>query len=238
VARLRREPAPVTPSPQAAALLELAGAPAGSELARLLAVRVPDLLAYQDEGYARSYVELVRRARQAEDEHGGGGLAFTEAVARYLYKLMAYKDEYEVARLSLDPGLGAGVQAAFGDGARFAYRLHPPLLRALGLRRKISLGPWFRPAFRLLYAMRPLRGTPLDPFGHTTIRRTERELVTQYRTLIEELLPTLSPATRATAVELAALPDLVRGYEEIKLANVERYQARLAELRGELAATA
>jgi indolepyruvate ferredoxin oxidoreductase len=236
VARLRREPAPAVPSAAVNALLERAGAPAGSELARLLAVRVPDLLAYSGERYARQYVELVARARQAEDEQIGNSLAFTEAVARYLYKLMAYKDEYEVARLSLDPALGAGVQASFGDGARFAYRLHPPLLRSLGLRRKISLGPWFRPAFQVLYAMRPLRGTPLDPFGHTTIRRTERELVTQYRTLIEDLLPALGPATHATAVELAALPDLVRGYEEIKLANVARYRERLAELRGELGA--
>jgi indolepyruvate ferredoxin oxidoreductase len=231
VARLRREPAPAVPSSQASDLLERAGAPADSELARLLAVRVPDLIAYADERYARQYVELVRRARLAEAEQGASSLAFTEAVARYLYKLMAYKDEYEVARLSLDPELGTGVKATFGDGARFAYRLHPPLLRALGLRRKISLGPWFRPAFRLLYALRAVRGTPLDPFGHTTVRRTERDLVTQYRTLIEDLLPALGPATYDTAVELAALPDLVRGYEEVKLGNVARYRARLAELR-------
>jgi indolepyruvate ferredoxin oxidoreductase len=86
-------------------------------------------------------------------------------VARYLYKLMAYKDEYEVARLALEPALGAGLEAEFGPGARASWRLHPPVLRALGMKRKIALGPWFVPAFRVLRAMHGVRGTWMDPFG-------------------------------------------------------------------------
>ena len=231
VAELRGTPAAVSLPPAARELIERVAAPAGSELARLLAVRVPDLVAYQDARYAGEYVDLVERARAAETALSGDSLDFTEAVARHLYKLMAYKDEYEVARLSVDPALDSAVRAAFGGGARYAYRLHPPVLRALGMKRKISLGPWFRPAFRILYAMRRVRGTALDPFGRTAVRRLERELVAEYRELAEELLTVLGPDTHATAVELAALPDMVRGYEEIKAGNAARYRARMGELR-------
>ena len=133
-------------------------------------------MAYQDESYAAGYAELVGRVREAEAGISPG-LEFAAAVARNLYKLMAYKDEYEVARLSLDPQLTANITAQFGEGARYRYRLHPPVLRALGMTSKISLGPWFRPGFRLLAAGRRLRGTPWDPFGRTQVRRTERALV-------------------------------------------------------------
>ena len=117
-----------------------------------------------------------------------------EAIATGLYKLMAYKDEYEVARLSLDPALEASVRAQFGDGARYAWKLHPPVLRAVGMQRKITLGRWFRPGYRTLRAMRRLRGTRLDPFGVAEVRRVERELVAEYRSLIPTLL-TLDGAT-------------------------------------------
>ena len=157
-------------------------------------------------------------------------LEFTAAVARNLYKLMAYKDEYEVARLSLDPQLTADITAQFGEGARYAYRLHPPVLRSLGMTSKISLGPWFRPGFRLLAAGRRLRGTPFDPFGRTRVRRTERSLVSEYQAVIGQLLTGLTTANHALAVEIAGLPDLVRGYEEIKLGNVATYRDRTADL--------
>jgi indolepyruvate ferredoxin oxidoreductase len=140
---------------------------------------------------------------------------------------MAYKDEYEVARLSLDPALDASVRAQFGDGARYAWKLHPPVLRAMGMQRKITLGRWFRPGYRSLRAMRRLRGTRLDPFGLAEVRRVERELVAEYVDLVPTLLA-LDDVDRA--VEIAELPDLVRGYEQIKLDNVARYRARLAEL--------
>ncbi|WP_410676386.1 indolepyruvate ferredoxin oxidoreductase family protein [Amycolatopsis sp. cmx-4-68] len=214
-------PTPVrTPAPSATRAL--VDAEPGSELARLLDVRVPDLVAYQDEAYARAYAEFVERVRVLED----GPTEITEAVARHLYKLMAYKDEYEVARLSLDPEFTAGLEDQFGAGTKYAYRLHPPVLRELGMRRKISLGPWFRPAFRLLHALRRLRGTRFDPFGRAHVRRVERELIDDYRAVVLRALGT----DRAQALALAELPDLVRGYEDVKLANVARYREKQAEL--------
>jgi indolepyruvate ferredoxin oxidoreductase len=156
-----------------------------------------------------------------------GPTEITEAVAKHLYKLMAYKDEYEVARLSLDPAFTAGLEAEFGDGTRYAFRLHPPVLRALGMRRKISLGPWFRPAFRLLHALRRLRGTRLDPFGRAHVRRVERELIDDYRGVV---LRAFQNQDRQRVLALAELPDVVRGYEDVKLANVARYRERQAEI--------
>ena len=205
---------------------------AGEETADLDALvrrRAGDLAAYQDESYAAGYAGLVGRVRDAEAGISPG-LEFTAAVARNLYKLMAYKDEYEVARLSLDPQLTASITAQFGEGARYSYRLHPPVLRSLGMTSKISLGPWFRPGFRLLAAGRRLRGTPWDPFGRTQVRRTERSLVSEYRAVIGQLLTGLTTANHAVAVEIAGLPDLVRGYEEIKLGNVTAYRDRIGEL--------
>jgi indolepyruvate ferredoxin oxidoreductase len=199
------------------------------DLDALVRRRFDDLVAYQDESYAASYAEMVGRVREAEAAISPG-LELAAAVARNLYKLMAYKDEYEVARLSLDPRLTASITAQFGEGARYAYRLHPPVLRALGMTSKISLGPWFRPGFRLLAAGRRLRGTAFDPFGRTHVRRTERSLVGEYRAVIGQLLSGLTPANHSLAVEIAGLPDLVRGYEEVKLGNVAAYRDRSAEL--------
>ncbi|MFE6871232.1 indolepyruvate ferredoxin oxidoreductase family protein [Kitasatospora sp. NPDC057692] len=211
-------------------VLGAAGAAPGSELARLLEVRVPDLIAYQDVAYATRYLRFVERVRRTEDERVPGSTALAEAVATHLYKLMAYKDEYEVARLSLDPEVEREVRARFGDGARMSYRLHPPVLRALGMTRKIELGPWFKPAFRVLAAMRGLRGTRFDPFGAARVRRTERALVAEYEATVTEVCRVLREDVHSLAVEIAGLPDLVRGYEEIKLASVARYRARSEEL--------
>ncbi|SFX61251.1 indolepyruvate ferredoxin oxidoreductase [Streptomyces atratus] len=221
-------------SAAARSTLELVGASPGSELARLLAIRVPDLIAYQNAAYATRYARFVERVRRAEGERVPGSTALTEAVARHLHKLMAYKDEYEVARLSLDPEAEREVKARFGDGARISYRLHPPVLRALGMTRKIELGPWFKPAFHALAAMRRLRGTRLDPFGAARVRRTERALVSEYEATITEVCRNLDEDCHGLAVEIASLPDTVRGYEEIKMASVARYRTRSAELVGRL----
>jgi indolepyruvate ferredoxin oxidoreductase len=207
-------------------------------LDRLIRTRSDDLTAYQDHAYARRYLDVVERVRAAEQDKTPGSTALTEAVARYLYKLMAYKDEYEVARLSLEPSLGAGLEAEFGPGARASWRLHPPVLRTLGMKRKIALGPWFVPAFRVLRAMRGLRGTWLDPFGRTRVRVVERELIEEYLGLVEHLIGRLSPDTATLAVRLAELPDGVRGYEDIKIRNVESYHQSLAELRAQLDSSA
>jgi indolepyruvate ferredoxin oxidoreductase len=209
------------------------GAAAGSELERLITVRIGDLAAYQSLGYAREYAVFVARVHAAEERVACGG-ELAGAVARNLFKLMAYKDEYEVARLSLDPAAEAAVRAEFGPGAKVSYLLHPPVLRALGMRGKLRLGPWFRPGFAVLRAGKVLRGTPFDPFGRTLVRRTERELIGEYRAIIEGLLATLTGDNHSRCVEIASLPDTIRGYEEVKLANVERYRARVSELTAAL----
>ncbi len=242
-------PAPATADPEPAAfpaadqetaarLAARVNAEAGSELARLLSVRGPDLVGYQSESYARRYLDFVELVRDREQAAVGGSLLVTEAVARNLYKLMAYKDEYEVARLSIDPAVRRQVQEQFGAGSSFSYRLHPPVLRALGMKRKISLGSWFRPGFRMLYAARRVRGTRADLFGYARVRRVERQLIRDYRKAIEQALDRLAPGTQEIIAELAAAPDMIRGYERIKLDNVERYRQRTDELRGLLAAQA
>jgi indolepyruvate ferredoxin oxidoreductase len=216
-------------SDEARRLVESAGA--GGELRRLLEVRVPELIAYQDARYAADYVSFVRRVAEAERAAVPGETRLGEAVARYLFKLMAYKDEYEVARLHLDSGMQASLAEEFGRGAEVRYQLHPPILRALGWKRKLSLGRWIEPLFRLLVAARGLRGTALDPFGHAEVRRVERALIGEYRGLVEQALAGLSPATHDRAVALARLPDLVRGYEGIKLRNVARFRDEARRLR-------
>ncbi|MFI7121226.1 indolepyruvate ferredoxin oxidoreductase family protein [Amycolatopsis sp. NPDC049868] len=220
-----------TPAPSAAVLRAraLVHAEPGSELARLLDIRVPELVQYQNVRYAREYAEFVERVRVLE----GDSTAITEAVARNLHKLMAYKDEYEVARLSLDPVVLAGIEAEFGVGSRYAYRLHPPFLRALGMKRKIALGPKFRPVFVALRAARKLRGTRWDPFGKAHVRKVERELVGQYRETILAAFGT-EEADRGRLLALAELPDLIRGYEDVKLANVEAYHREQSALLADL----
>ncbi len=225
-----REPESIVPvrepSETELELVSLAVNGAGGELRRLVETRIPELVGYQDEAYARRYAELVRRVQVAEQERTPGHSELAEAVARQLFKLMAYKDEYEVARLHLDAVERAKLDAEFGADAKVYFMLHPPLLRALGLERKLKLGAWFMPAFRSLYRMRRLRGTRLDPFGTAKVRRLERALPGEYESLIAEALELVTPETHATALELLELPDVVRGYEDIKLRNVMLYRKR------------
>ncbi|WP_347238099.1 DUF6537 domain-containing protein, partial [Dietzia sp. DQ11-38-2] len=163
-------------------------------------------------------------------------------VARNLYKLMAYKDEYEVARLAVDPEFAARLTEEWGEGATPRLKLHPPALRAMGMKRKIAIGPKAMPAMRALARMKRLRGTPLDVFGYAHVRRVERALLAEYRDVVRRLTTDLQrtgPGGREaiwydTAVELAGLPDMVRGYEHVKLDNVERYREELTRLLGSL----
>ncbi|KUI26519.1 indolepyruvate ferredoxin oxidoreductase family protein [Mycobacterium sp. GA-2829] len=209
----------------------------GGELDRLMRVRIPELIAYQDVAYARRYVRWVELVRQRESARTPDRTALTDAVAVHLHKLMAYKDEYEVARLSLDPRFHDEVTAQFGPDAKIAYRLHPPALRALGMKNKIELGAGFRAAFRVLRPMRRLRGTVLDPFGAAEVRRVERRLIDEYRATVDELLDGLDAGNHELAVRIAELPDVIRGYESIKLANVERYRDQLERLLTEYRAS-
>jgi indolepyruvate ferredoxin oxidoreductase len=214
---------PAELSDREAALIDLA-APADGELRRLASVRIPDLVGWGGVKPAREYAETLSRVRQIEAERIPGSTDLSVAVARGLHKLMAYKDEYEVARLHLD-GL-----ASLPRGAKVTFHLHPPVLRAMGMRRKLRLGSWFVPFFKLLRRLRGLRGTAFDPFGRAEVRRVERQLSGEYLRLVDEVLAPLSPDSLDTALEIASLPDLVRGYEEIKLAGVARFRERATEL--------
>ena len=197
----------------------------------LLWRRAADLCAYQDAAYARRYVDDVLEVLGAERRAGAPGRTpVTEAYARSLYKLMAYKDEYEVARLHLDAVQEARREAEFGPGAKVEVMLHPPLLRALGLDRKLGLPQAAaRPLFTGLRAARRLRGTALDPFGATELRRLERDLIDEHRALTRRALTHLTEANADAVAEIAGLADLIRGYEQVKLRAVDRYRTRAAE---------
>ncbi|MEM7331115.1 MAG: indolepyruvate ferredoxin oxidoreductase family protein, partial [Chloroflexota bacterium] len=199
---------------------------ATGELLRLLKIRVPELIAYQNESYAQHYLDYVNKVAQV-DEYG----RLSEAVARYLFKLMAYKDEYEVARLYLKPEFEAQLQAQFGADAKVQYKLHPPFLRSMGMNKKLTLGRWFKPFFQLLAAMRSLRGGSLDFFGYTTHRQMERSLIDEYKTMIDAELANLTPERYETAVQLAELPDMIRGYDEVKEKNVAAFRTAVADLQ-------
>lgn len=222
---------------RADAVLARIAAEPGSELDRVLTARVPELIAYQNTRYAERYATVVERIRARESEVAVDG-TLASAVARNLFKLMAYKDEAEVARLSIDGQLQAALEEQFGPGARAAFKLHPPVFRALGVDHKITLGPWFKPVFRLLYATRHLRGTPFNPFGPGKVRRLERALVEEYVDVLNEIDRHLTATNYGTAIEIAELPDMVRGYEEIKMRNVTKYRERLAQLRTQVMAPA
>jgi indolepyruvate ferredoxin oxidoreductase len=203
---------------------------ATGEVRRLLEIRVPELVAYQNLTYAREYAEFVKRVLKAERAVMPGETRLTEGVARHLFKLMAYKDEYEVARLHLSTDVAASLAQEFPGGVTVHYNLHPPFLRALGMKGKIKLGKGFDSVFRLLTRLKGLRGTALDAFGYAHVRRVERELIGEYRGLIEKALANLTAETYDRAVKLANLPDVIRGYEEIKLHNVERFRSQVRAL--------
>jgi indolepyruvate ferredoxin oxidoreductase len=204
--------------------------PTGGRLAELLPPRVADLLLYQHEAYARDYVDFVAQIAEAEQSRTAGRTALREAVATWLFKLMAVKDEYEVARLWLQDPTWERVAAQY-DGALKRYvHLHPPLFRRLGMKRKLKLGGWFFPAFRLLYGLRRVRGGALDVFGWSAHRRLERSLVGWYRDLLGGLLPDLTHENHAVAVAIAETPDGIRGYESIKERTLAETRDTVAKL--------
>lgn len=192
--------------------------------------RVAELTAYQSAAYAKSYSDFVAHVASRAP-------ALEQTVARYLYKLMAYKDEYEVARLLTKPEFEREIQETWQQVESVSYHLHPPLLRRFGVKQKMKLGPWFRTPLRMLASMKSLRGTALDIFGISAHRRRERELIDWYRGLIDQVLERVNQGNLAKALEIAALPDQIRGYERIKDANVARVkkfaEQMLAELRQE-----
>ncbi|HMG79639.1 MAG TPA: DUF6537 domain-containing protein, partial [Xanthobacteraceae bacterium] len=197
--------------------------------------RVKFLTAYQNVAYAARYRALVGEVKATEAARAPGHCELTEAVARYLFKLMAYKDEYEVARLYTDGAFLKQVETEFdGDNLRFEFHLAPPLLarrdKTTGLPRKMSFGPWILPAFRLLAKLKGLRGTPFDPFGRSLERRTERKLIGDYEAMLDEVLAGLTPDNHHIAVGLAVIPEKIRGFGHVKQQHLTAAKADEAAL--------
>ncbi len=177
-----------------------------SELARLLRFRIADLIDYQDLRYAKRYVRLVDYVGKTEQRVDPKSSALCEAVAANLYKLMACKDEYEVARLHLEAAGTPEIEERFGSGAKVSWNLQPPITKRFFGDRKLRLGPWFTPIMRGLRSGKRLRGTVLDPFGRTHIRGLERLLVVEYEAAIRGVMKKLDPASMAGPSTSSAFP--------------------------------
>ena len=205
--------------------------------------RAEFLAAYQNAGYARRYRNWVEKVRTVEAEKTPGHCGLAEAVARYLFKLMAYKDEYEVARLYSETSFLDRVRSTFaGDKLRFEFHLAPPLLARrnpeTGEPRKMSFGPWMLKVFAVLAKFKFLRGTALDPFGYTSERQLERRLISDYEHLLVEIFEHLTPANHHVAVALAMIPEKIRGFGPVKQRHLAAAKAEEAALREQFGAGA
>ena len=213
-----------------------------SDLDAAVARREAELTAYQDAALAQRYRALVDRVRAAEARVAPGSERLADAVARAYHKLLAIKDEYEVARLYTDGEFERQVAAAFDGDYTMRYHFAPPLWvkpdKVTGAPVKRTYGPWMRPALALLARLRRLRGTWLDPFGRTDERRLERQLVADYESVVAELERGLTAGNLPLAVEIAALPLAMRGYGHVKHRNVEAAKSREAALLREFRAPA
>lgn len=196
------------------------------------------LTQYQNAAYAQRYRSLVDRARSAESTKTPEATGFAHAVAVTAARLMAYKDEYEVARLQSAPEFAQRLRESFEGPFAVKFHLAPPFLAkpdpVTGVPRKMAFSEKILPAFRMLARLRGLRGTWFDPFGKTDERHRERQMIMDYEALVEHLGQTLTPERHARSVELATLPQTVRGYGHVKMANITRFEARRAELLAQL----
>src|SRR5215813_10944799 len=203
-------------------------------LDEIMARRVAALTAYQNAAYAEHYRALVERTRAVEAAKVLGKTELGEAVARYLFKLMAYKDEYEVARLHAEHTWPQVRDAVAGDKLKLEFHLAPPLLARrdpmTGVPRKMSFGAGLLPVFRVLAKLKFLRGTALDPFGYTAERRTERALIADYEAMLDEVLQRLTPDNHHLAVALAAIPEKIRGFGHVKARHLKAAKADEAAL--------
>ncbi len=208
--------------------------PAARTLSEIVAKRVELLTAYQDKAYAERYRGFVERVASVEKERARGRSGLAEAVAKSLYKLMAYKDEYEVARLYTDGEFLKKLGTQFEGDYRLSFHLAPPLFAerdpATGQLKKREYGAWIMPAFRLLASLRKLRGTRLDIFGYSAERRMERRLIGEYEATIDSVLASLDQNNHAMAVQIAAVPETMRGFGHIKEKNVKTAKEREASL--------
>jgi indolepyruvate ferredoxin oxidoreductase len=223
-----------------AKLMSELGAPTPSRhlsqtLDEVIARRVAFLGEYQNKAYGDRYRAILERVRAAEARVRPNATELTAAVARSMFKLMAYKDEYEVARLYTNGQFERQVASAFeGENLRYEFHLAPPLLArkdpVTGVPRKMSFGPWMMKAFSILAKLKGLRGTPLDIFGYSHERRTERRLIGDYERLVEEVIGRLAPDNHAIAVGLANIPQKIRGFGHIKEKNLEVANREEADL--------
>ncbi|CAG0963767.1 MAG: indolepyruvate ferredoxin oxidoreductase family protein [Rhizobiaceae bacterium] len=236
--RAAHEPCAVRDLVAQAAGRRIEASPAAT-LDDVIARRVAFLTAYQNAAYARRYADRIAAVRKAEEAAAPGSTALTDAVARNLFKLMAIKDEYEVGRLYSDGSFMRQLSAQFQDFDRLEFHLAPPILGrkdADGKPRKSSFGPWMMRGFKVLAALRGLRGSPLDVFGYSAERRMERSLLAQYERDVDMILGKLSAERLDAAVALASVPALVRGYGHVKAAAAKRAEAERARLVERLSA--
>ena len=205
-------------------------------LDELIARRVEFLTRYQDSAYSERYRKLVERVRSVEAHQTGaeGKFPLTEAVARNYFKLMAYKDEYEVARLYSDPGFARKIEGMFEGGYRLKFHLAPPIFNKpdprTGEARKSEFGPWMMAAFRILAKLKGLRGTPFDVFGMSEERKAERRLIGEYEATVAELLEHLDGENQKLAVEIASVPEHIRGFGHVKRRHLGEAKKKEAEL--------
>ena len=220
------------------AVLAVTGKPAASpariSVEELTESRATDLAAYQNDAYAKRYLDLVGRVRSAERERTTGKNGLTEAVARHAHKLMAYKDEYEVARLYADPAFKRKLSEQFEGDYKLRFNLSPPAIapndKSSGLPKKMEFGGWMLPAFRLLARLRFLRGTAFDLFGYTAERKLERQLIVDYEKTIAELLDGINNDNHALAIRIASIPDQIRGFGHIKKERIDAARQCEADL--------
>jgi len=230
--------AAVEPAKVAAAAMPREAKPESQQLSQsldeIVARRVEFLTKYQDAAYARRYSDLVAQVRTAEAKVMPGITELAEAVARYYFKLLAIKDEYEVARLYAETDFKKRVAAQFEGKYTLKFNLAPPIFNkpdpATGVPKKSVYGPWMLKAFGTLARLRKYRGTALDVFGRTEERKMERALIGEYEAVVKEILGALTSQNHATAVELASVPEHIRGYGHVKLAHVKTAKTREAAL--------
>ncbi|MEM9465156.1 MAG: indolepyruvate ferredoxin oxidoreductase family protein [Actinomycetota bacterium] len=229
LARATEVTAPRAPEPTEAVGALIARVRGSDALVEMLRWRIPELIEYQDLAYAERYVRVLERVRAAE-QRVGDTCVVSEVVAFQLYKLMAYKDEYEVARLHLRDGLSDEIAQRFGPDAAYAYQLAPPSAKRFRGSRKTAVpAAAGRAAFRALRRGRRLRGTRLDPFGRTEERRLERRLIEDYPALVDRVLALLDEGNVEDGAALLHLADRIRGFDAVKLANIAAYDVEVAE---------
>jgi indolepyruvate ferredoxin oxidoreductase len=213
---------------------------APADLDALVARRRAQLAAYWNVAYADRYADLTARVKAAEAKHRPGSTVLARTVAEQAFRLMAYKDEYEVARLLTAPSFRAQLERTFAGRFALRYHLAPPILTRTdpltGRPRKVAFGAWLTPLLRLLAAARRLRETLWDPFRFSADRKLERRLRDTYIDNIERLVAGLNAANHALAVEIAAVPAAIRGFGPVKAEAADAAMARFDELCARFAA--